>query len=724
MHPLSPLSSFIPAKPSAVATAVLLCMGMLSAPAWSADDATLPTVLIQAAPEREANASIAGFTNTPAWQTPVQAQRFGAEALAQAQVQRLADVVKLDASTTDAYNTTGYWDYLSMRGYVLDNKSNYRREGLPINAETRIGLDNKAGIEIFKGTSGLQAGISAPGGLVNYLVKRPDGRVRQAELAFTGGSSVKAAVDLSDRFGKQAQYGLRVNAAVEHLDPDVQAANGQRRLLALAGQWQVTPQSSLDIELEDSMQRQPSVPGFSALGNTLPRAGNIDPATNLNQQTWTLPVDLRGQTGSIRWQQKLNANWRTQVQYAEQHLTSDDRAAFPFGCDAVGQYDRFCSDGTVDIYDFRSENEKRTTRALQAKLIGQVQVGNVNHDLQLALLRSTHHTDQSTQLFNYPPVGVITISSPTTALNPDTSTPGAVVSDRVERSTELSIADAIKFNEQWRAWLGVRHTHLYRQSSPTNGSTSTERTQDITTPWTAIGYTFTPQTQAYLSWGEGAEMLTAPLSAPSQAVTNSGEVMPAVKSRQVEIGVKGEADAQQWGISAFHIQRPEMAVVGATYQIDGKTTHQGVEGYWQWQSEQWGSHLSAMALHTQRAGSASGVNGLSATNVPDYSVKWSGQYILPSTMTAGLRTTGQLDVVHEGPRWADPTNTLRIRAWTRVDASIEAVQAWGNQAITWRVGVTNLLDSRAWRESPYSFGHIWLFPMAARTFTASAKIDF
>jgi len=720
MHTRPPLYCFIPAKPSTVATAVLLCMGTLTTPAWSAEDATLPTVVIQATPESEANASIAGFAKAPAWQAPMQAHRFGTETLEQAQVQRLADVTKLDASTTDAYNTTGYWDYLSMRGFVLDNKSNYRREGLPINAETRIGLDNKAGIEIFKGTSGLQAGISAPGGLVNFLVKRPDARVRQAALAFTGGSSVKAAVDLSDRFGEQAQYGLRVNAAVEHLDPNVQAANGQRRLLALAGQWQVTPQSSLDIEFEDSMQRQPSVPGFSALGNTLPRAGSIDPATNLNQQAWTLPVDLRGQTGSIRWQQKLNANWRTQVQYGEQHLTSDDRAAFPFGCDAVGQYDRFCSDGTVDIYDFRSENEKRTTRALQAKLIGQIQVGQINHDLQLGILRSTHHTDQSTQLFNYPPVGAIPISSPSTPLNPDTSTPGSVVADRVERSTELSVADAIKFNEQWRAWLGVRHTHLYRQSSPTDGSVSTERAQDITTPWAAVGYTFAPKTQAYLSWGEGAEMLTA----PSFGGSNNNQVMPAVKSRQLEIGVKGDAGSQQWGVSAFHIQRLEMAVVNATYQLDGTATHQGVEGYWQWQSAQWGSHLSAMALHTQRDGSASGVNGMSATNVPDYSVKWSGQYMLPSNLTAGLRTTGQLDVVHEGPRWADPDNTLRIRAWTRVDASVEAVQAWGNQAITWRVGVTNLLDSRAWRESPYSFDHIWLFPMAARTFTASAKIDF
>ena len=32
---------------------------------------------------------------------------------------------------------------------------------------------------------------------------------------------------------------------------------------------------------------------------------------------------------------------------ATQRLKSDDRIAFPFGCSAEGNYDRFCSDGTV-----------------------------------------------------------------------------------------------------------------------------------------------------------------------------------------------------------------------------------------------------------------------------------------------------------------------------------------------------------------------------------------
>jgi iron complex outermembrane receptor protein len=39
--------------------------------------------------------------------------------------------------------------------------------------------------------------------------------------------------------------------------------------------------------------------------------------------------------------------------------------------------------------------------------------------------------------------------------------------------------------------------------------------------------------------------------------------------------------------------------------------------------------------------------------------------------------------------------------------------------MTWRLGLDNATDRRAWRESPYQFGHSWLFPLAPRTLRVS-----
>jgi iron complex outermembrane receptor protein len=121
---------------------------------------------------------VAGFGDAPLARTPLQASSIGKEAGRRRHQPDFGPHPKLDASVSDAYNADGYWSSLTMRGYTLDNRFNYRRDGLPINAETAIALENKERLEVFKGTSGIQAGTSAPGGLVDLIVKRPNGKPR------------------------------------------------------------------------------------------------------------------------------------------------------------------------------------------------------------------------------------------------------------------------------------------------------------------------------------------------------------------------------------------------------------------------------------------------------------------------------------------------------------------------------------------------------------------
>ena len=227
---------------------------------------SLPSVNVTAQSPRQPRAGITGLGDGPAWQQPAQAQSFGETTLRNAQATRLADLTKLDASTTDAYNTVGYWDYLSIRGFTLDNAYNYRREGLPTNAETRLPLDNKASVELLKGTSGMQAGVSAPGGLVNLVVKRPDARVRTAMVSVDDAGDMLASVDLSERTGDRQEWGVRVNAAAERLATHVDNTKGHRQLLALA----------VDHRLLEQHERPegPQLPAVSVTTHL-----QVDPAT-------------------------------------------------------------------------------------------------------------------------------------------------------------------------------------------------------------------------------------------------------------------------------------------------------------------------------------------------------------------------------------------------------------------------------------------------------------
>ena len=230
----------------------------------------LPPVTVDAR-STPPQADVSGFGDLSLKDVPISATVIGSDQLQASGARRLADLTQFDASVTDSYNSPGYWDFLTVRGFVLDNRFNYRREGLPISAETTIPLDNKERIEILRGTSGIQAGTSAPGGLVNYVVKRPTERdLREVRTEVSGRGSVLGAVDLGGRFGAERQFGYRLNVAAEDLHPRVRNLDGHRNLFALAADWRVTRDSLFEAEFESSHKVQPSQQGFSLLGNVLP----------------------------------------------------------------------------------------------------------------------------------------------------------------------------------------------------------------------------------------------------------------------------------------------------------------------------------------------------------------------------------------------------------------------------------------------------------------------
>jgi len=652
-----------------------------------------------------------GGWGVPLSKSPFQGNVIHTEQMRDLGVQRLADITRVDPSVSDAYNAEGYWDFLTVRGYILDNRYNFRRDGLPINAETRIPLDNKERIEVLKGTSGMQAGTSAPGGLANFIVKRPtDEPLRSVALGWRQPGSVVGAMDLGQRFGQANAFGLRINAAAERIDPQARSAQGRRNLLAVAGDWRLAPGSLLEAEFETSRHSQPSVPGFSLLGTRLPSP--VNPRINLNNQSWTLPVVMEGTTASLRFSQSLNAAWRWTAHASTQRLTTDDRIAFPFGCSAEGNPDRYCSDGTFDLYDFRSENERRRTDALNAELQGQWQSAGVRHALTLGALRTSMRDRFGPQVFNLAGTGNVDGSATT----PSAPALGPGFENRDERSTELYVRDAARITERLIAWLALRHTRLDR------GTSSTDYKQSFTTPWLAASIDLTPDTVVYASWGRGVESMVAP-NLPRY--TNRGQPLPALQSRQFELGMKGSTASGLWSVAWFDISRPAVADVGTcdmddtcTRQIDGVAEHRGVEASIGARIGSWALQGGLQVLRARRQKSqTTSLNGNRPPNVPGATLKLQSRYDMPAVR--GLSIDASL--VAEGNRMVLEDNSVRIPGYARVDVAARYEQRTNAGVLTWRAGIDNLFDRRAWKESPPQFGHLYLFPLASRTLRFSVE---
>ncbi|GAB4123445.1 MAG: TonB-dependent receptor [Rubrivivax sp.] len=647
-----------------------------------------------------------------------------ADRLRDAGIAGLADITRLDAALTDAYNAPGYWGQIAVRGFTLDNRANFRRDGLPVNAETVLPTGNKSALELLKGTSGLQAGISSPGGLLNLVVKRPSARdLTEASIDWTEPGTVAASVDMSRRRDGMA---WRLNAGATRLDPATRDSRGEAQLLAGAVEFGIGKEGLLELELESSRQRQASTPGFSLRGSVLPDPDDIDPRLNLNNQAWSLPVVFDGQTGSVRYTQAFGDDLRLVAHAMQQRLRTDDRIAFPFGCSTEDDYTRYCSDGSFDVYDFRSEGERRTTRAGDVSLAGRSTLGGLTHHWSLGVQATRFEARFGRQAYNWVGIGRddgSAVLPPDPALTDENT-------QRDERSAEWRLQNRIVLGPSWELWAGARHTRLQRASVRTDGSRATDYRQSFTTPWLALNWRAGPGLMAYASWGQGVETEVAPNRA---RYLNAGEALPALESAQTEIGVRSLEGPLRWQLAAFDIRRPQWSDIlertgqpsdacadddPCTRRADGGVRHRGIEGEAEWRAGPLNLRANAQWLNARRQGAADpAANGLRPTNVPAHSVKVQAAW----TLSPGLALLAF--VIHEGERMVRPDNTVATDGWTRVDLGLRYAHAAAGARWVWRLGVDNLADQRAWKESPFQYGHTYLYPLPPRSWRAALSVS-
>lgn len=685
-----------------------------------------------------AASQLSGFGDVPAKQAPFSAITIDQQTLQDIGARRVSDALRLDASVADSYNSPAYWDSLSVRGYTLDNRYNYRREGLPISAETMIPMDNKERIELFKGTSGIQAGTSAPGGLVNYVVKRPpsahDDTIRSVSSHFGPGQSSGLALDLGGRFGENKDFGYRLNAAYEDLNPSIRNTQGHRHFVALAMDWRINADSKLEWEIERSERQQYGVNGYSLLANaddplnglpTLP--ATVDGTRNITRQAWSVPAVFTGTTGTLRFKQSLEGGWLWTTSYGAQRLRTDDRLAFAFGCSlANGDYigDKFCGNSNFDLYDYRSDNERRISDVLQTEVSGQMLLAGLRHNIGMSLMRQRQLDRLSSmQAFNLAGTGNTDGTSNSPEAQP---TPAGLNTNRSEYTTEITLKDRIELNARTALWLGLRHTRMSRSSVLTDGSRAVQDDRSFNTPWLALTHQFTPTYLVYGSYGEGIETTVAP---NLNRYTNAGQALPALRSQQYELGVKGQWQRSRWQASVFDITRPQAGDAGAcgdantcTRMMDGQARHRGLELAAGTTQGPWTLDMSAAMIEALRQNAVidPSVNGQTALNVPRTTLRAMAQYRF--TDIPGLRSS--LRIGREGERRVTENGSIRVPAWTTLDLAVHYDTRLQGTRTQWSLAVDNLADRHYWREAPKQFGHYYLYPGAPRTVRLAVKTDF
>ncbi|MEE4462884.1 TonB-dependent receptor, partial [Azotobacter chroococcum] len=426
----------------------------------------LPTLTVNAAADsapdgtaasgyRVKSASVAGFSEQDILDTPFSVKVLSADLMKNHNVKTLSDLDKLDASVTSSIANPGWYSSPSIRGFTLDNTVNFRYNGQMMVNMQATGMENKERIEVLKGLSSMQTGFAGPGGLINYVTKRPTAApLTEINYYVNEFDNTRGHVDISRRTN-DGRFGLRINAATEEERSYVRSVDGERRFFALAADALLTPDTILEFDVEYERREQNGQPFLEPEADgELPSA--FDSRTFLGQSWARYPTEYTMVSGKLKhfinddWSFTLDGNWSKLRR--EQNM--------------VWAHWGIQENGDSETYLYYSPDQEANPINARLTINGRFDTGPFNHELAFGGMMHRLKQRWGDGYFDF--LGESNIYNPVSIADPSPDAPDARLARRVEEDG-VFLHDVISFGESWKLHLGGRY------------SMRTERSYDTTT---------------------------------------------------------------------------------------------------------------------------------------------------------------------------------------------------------------------------------------------------
>ncbi len=703
---------------------LLLVSAMPSA--WAATELPAVTVTGEDTSGYQAeSASVGGFEAAPLLDTPASISVVNEALIKDQQARLLSEVLRNDASVGESYAPVGYYENFVVRGFSLNSASSYKINGRTITGEQNVGLENKQQVELLKGLSGLQSGVSEPGGLVNYVTKRP-ADVRSVTVSTDDRGSGYLATDVGGWFGSEQQFGLRANLAHEDLHSYVEHTNGQRDFASLAFDWNISPDALLQLDAEYQTKEQRSAPGYQLLGgSSLPH--HASPKKLLAHQSGSKPVTTDALNLNGNFEYRFSDQWKGNLSASRSRVVIDDYSSFAWGCygsascasAAVPNY--FSPEGDYDIYDFRSPDDTRRNDEVQATLSGRFETAGLGHELSVgtsAFRRVVDKRDAINQM-----IGSANINSEPA----DFARYDGPLNDSYRRLDSrqygLFFNDRISFNEQWQTVLGGREVRLDEETFDSQGDTTRHTQRYVFLPQAALIYKPLQNLSLYTRYSKG-------LSLGGEAAwftTNAYEILAPTVSRQIEAGIKYDWQRISLAATLFQIRqayqysRPNDDGT-FTFTQQGEQKNTGLElSANGWASQRLQISASVAAIRARVTDSDTpAYEGHQTINVPTLRANLYGDYALP--WFDGLALLG--GVQYSASKYANRQGEVQTGAYAIFNIGSRYSTRIDGYDTVFRLTVDNLFDKRYWRDAGEYMGDGYLFQGAPLTARLSASINF
>lgn len=294
-----------------------------------------------------------------------------------------------------------------------------------------------------------------------------------------------------------------------------------------------------------------------------------------------------------------------------------------------------------------------------------------------------------------------------------------------DKYASIALADTLSmFDDQVKFTLGGRYQRIDITSYDNDGKNGTRYAKNEFTPFTGLIY------QPSLDWtlyANYAEALvpgdTASDTNNGLPVTNAGEVMDPLRSKQYEVGAK--YDNGQFGgvVSLFQISKPSYRYTSDnTYTDNGEQRNRGIEltGFGQVYDQV--KVIGGLALiDAELVKTEDGLaDGKTAIGVPKVTANLNLEWATP--FVDGLTLEGRS--IYTDSQYTDEDNEYKIPSWVRFDLGARYETMLDQRPLTLRARVENVADKDYWASSGGYPGSSYLIQGSPRTFIISASYDF
>ncbi len=679
-------------KAAARLGASLLALAAAGLPAMAQDDETGFLGTIELRTQEDATGPVDGQVNpptvtgskfpTPLNEVPQSLSILGTDEIERFNATNVSTALRYTAGVTaDVFGADTDYDWLRVRGFQADQTGVYLDNAQNLAfafGSFYIDPYTLERIEVLRGPSSALYGGSNPGGIVNYVSKRPGDRVRELTFGINDAVGAWVEFDYGDFLGSGASY--RFTGRLEGGSKYDDLNEGLRGTLAPG--FKFTTQGGTEITVlanihmaDEKHNGSTFLPYYGTVEETA-EFGFIDRDANFSDPDWDSYVREQMSVSTIVEHEFDNGFTFTGIGRVGV-ASVEESYYYPFGYSGYATTPQD-ADGTLSLIAFEHDTLTRTAQT-DMRFYGTLFTGAVSHDV-LAGLDARYYWIDETQASGF---GTNTVVNPTA---PGIPTLGAPYQDAIttQQQVGLYLQDQIRWGG-WIATLNARHDFVTTEQ---DGAAGFSRSDSESSYRAALAYSFDNGITPYVTYSTFFDPL---IISPANGVTEPG------RGEQIEAGLKWMPTDGNFSLTAaaFRIDR-ENVVTGTfgAYDQLGEVRSNGFEFEGRYDFAN-GLSISGAATFLDvevTADSDASLIGTTPTLTPDKELSLLVAYdfgqrfngpLSGLTLGAGLR--------HRGESWADAANTLKVGASTVYDlyAGYEFTEG-----LSATLAVTNVADER------------------------------